>query len=90
MSHREGVIGGVALWSGCGLIEVGVALLVEICRWGVGFEVSEAQSRPSGSLSLPAACRERCRTSSSFSSTCHDNNGLNLNYKPAPFKYCPS
>jgi hypothetical protein len=34
---------------------------------GVGFEVSEAQARPSGSLSLPAAWSSGCRTLSQFS-----------------------
>jgi hypothetical protein len=35
----------------CGLVGVGVSLLRK-CITGVGFEVSNAQHRPSGSLSL--------------------------------------
>ena len=36
----------------CGLVGGNVSL-------GVGFEVSEAQARPDGSLSLPATCQSR-------------------------------
>lgn len=51
------------------------------CALGVSFEVSEAQIRPGGSLSLPAAYRSRCRTLSSSSST------MSLwTCKPAPIK----
>jgi hypothetical protein len=31
----------------CGLVGVGVAFLEEIRHWGVGFEVSDAQAKPS-------------------------------------------
>jgi hypothetical protein len=34
---------------------MGVALLEEVHHYRVGFEVSETQTRPSGSQSLPAA-----------------------------------
>jgi hypothetical protein len=34
-----------------GLVGVGVALLEEVCHWEVGFELSDAQARPSISLS---------------------------------------
>ena len=34
----------------CGL-GVGVVLLEEVCHWGLGFGVSEAQAMPSGTLS---------------------------------------
>ena len=34
-----------------GLVEVGI-VLEEVCHWGVGFEVSEGQARPSLSLSV--------------------------------------
>ena len=37
-----------------GFVGVGVTLLGEVHHWGVGFEVSEAQARPSDLLSLPA------------------------------------
>ena len=36
-----------------------IALLEEVSPWGLGFEVSEAQARPSGSQSLPAAWGSR-------------------------------
>ena len=42
-------------WRRCDLVGGSVPL-------GVGFEVLEAQSRSTGSLSLPAAYRFRCRT----------------------------
>jgi hypothetical protein len=81
----SGITGGVALWewvcpcwSGCGLVGVGVSLWewvgpfwrnCALWRSGAGFEVSEAQAKLSGSLSLPAACGSRFRTLSYFSST---------------------
>jgi hypothetical protein len=40
-----------------------VALLKEVCHWGVGFEVSGAQDH---CLSLRAAYRSRCRTQQPF------------------------
>lgn len=40
---------GIALFGG-------VSLWEEVCHSGMGFEVSEGQAMPSGSLSLPAAC----------------------------------
>lgn len=36
---------------------------------GVGFEVSKAQAKPSGSLSLPASCQSECGTLSYHFST---------------------
>ena len=39
---------------------------------GVGFEVSHAQARPSGSMSLPAAYAFRCRTLSNSLLQHHD------------------
>ena len=58
---------------------------------GVGFEVAEAQVRPSGLLCLPAACAEPVDPDVELSATspapslpawrrvsCHDDNGLNL------------
>ena len=36
----------------CGHVGVGVALLEEVCHWGVDLEVSEAQARPSVTLFL--------------------------------------
>lgn len=53
----------------CDLIGAGVALLEKVCHWRQGFEVSNAQARPSLSLSLPAICRSRCTTLGSSSST---------------------
>jgi hypothetical protein len=46
-----------------------VALLEEVCHWGWGvcFDISEAQVRPSGSVSLPDVCGSRCRTVGSLS-----------------------
>jgi hypothetical protein len=35
----------------CVLVGVGVVLLEEVCHWGVGFEVLDAQARPCVSLS---------------------------------------
>jgi hypothetical protein len=48
----------------------GVAKLEEVCHyWGVGFEVSNAQAKPSQvSLFLPAACQSKCRSLSYLSS----------------------
>jgi hypothetical protein len=45
---------GRTVWEGLG----GVVLLEEVCHWRVGFEVSEAQARPS--LTLPHVFRSRC------------------------------
>ena len=62
--HRfieSGIIGSVA-------VRVGVTLMDKMCHWGLDFEVSEAQTRSSGSLSLPIACQSRCRTLSYLSS----------------------
>ena len=71
----------------------GVALGCDIDGGSVslepGFEVAEAQARPTGSLFCPAVCRSRCRTLSYLPSTmsawsipcfCHDNSGRNLSY----------
>jgi hypothetical protein len=52
----------------CGLVRVGVALLESVSLW-VGFKVSEAQAKPSGSVSLPAACGSSCHITSYLSST---------------------
>ena len=41
----------------CGLVEVGLVLLEEVCHWrGWGFEVLDVHTRPRVSLSLPATC----------------------------------
>ena len=61
-----------------------------------GFEVSDAQEREV-SLFLPVSYGSRCRTLKFFASTMsacshvshYDDNGLNLNYKPASVKYFP-
>jgi hypothetical protein len=34
----------------CGLVGIGVVLLKDVCHWGVGSEVPDAQARPSVSL----------------------------------------
>lgn len=44
------------------VLGTGVALIVEVGHEGVVFEFSEAQARPSVSLSLPACCGFGCRT----------------------------
>ena len=41
---------GMTLLGGVALLGVGVALLKEVCHWGVSFEVLEVQAKPSGSL----------------------------------------
>ena len=43
-----------------GLTEVGVALVEEVYHWGLGFEGSEAQAKPSQSLSL-SVCLSVCQ-----------------------------
>jgi hypothetical protein len=62
----------------CGLVGRTMSL-------GVGFEVSEAEVRPSGSLVFSVACRSRCKTLiylSSIMSACMPssffNNGSTL------------
>ena len=63
-----------------------MALLKEVCHWGVGFRVSKVQVYPSVSLFLlpmnsdvelsaisPAPCLPVCCHDS-----CHDDNGLTL------------
>jgi hypothetical protein len=70
----------------CGLVGVGVALLKEVCHWGMGFKVSDAEVRSAAhvlflqpadpvveySTPSPAPCLSACHHTS-----CH-NNGLNL------------
>jgi hypothetical protein len=81
----------------CGLVEVGAALLEEVCHCGVGFETSLLAAWETSSLSWlqleqdvqlsapPAPCLLGC---------CHvshlDDIGLNLQTcEPAPIKCCP-
>ena len=65
---------------------LGVTLLEEVCHWGVGFEVSDVQARPSVShflLSANPDIQFSTPTPAPFLTACyhvlhHDNNGLNL------------
>ena len=86
LPQEVALLGGVAFleevwpfWRRCGLVGGSLSL-------GLGFEVSEAQARPRGSISLPVACGSRCRTLSSFSCTmsaCMPPAGLRLRNLPA-------
>jgi hypothetical protein len=52
------------------LVGVGVAFLWKCVTVKAGFEVTNAQAMPSVGMQSPsAACKSRCRTLSSFSST---------------------
>lgn len=71
-----------------GLVGVGVALLEEVYHWGwVGFEVSDSQARPNGSLLFLLPTNLDVELSAPFLAPClsvcchasqHDNNELNL------------
>jgi len=82
---------GVALFERIGsrgLDGVGVALLEEVCHWGVGFEVSEAQARPSSLHSSLSCCSLPIWMQNSWlplqpcvclhQAMSHSDNGLNL------------
>lgn len=45
-----------------------MALLEDVCHWGVGFEVSDAQAKPR--VTLPAACPSDAELSATFPAPC--------------------
>jgi hypothetical protein len=45
----------------CGFVNIGVTLVKEVSYWRIGFEVSEAQAKPSATFSC-AACGSGYRT----------------------------
>jgi hypothetical protein len=59
---------------------------MEVCQWGVGFMLSEAQARPTGSLFLlptnpevePSALTSSSCLPAYRHASCHDNKGLDL------------
>lgn len=79
-SYGVGLSGGVVFleylwscWRRYGHVGGDMVLLEEVYHGGVGFEISDAQVRLSGLLSLPAECRSSCRTLSfllSITSSC--------------------